>query len=184
MNFKIIIRDGFELRLREETDAEACLKVVDKNRNRLRTWLPWLDNNTTLEDMATYLRKCRDNFATTGSPDMGIWYEGRWIGSGGFHDWDKTNRKSSIGYWISEEFQGKGLVTEAVKAFLRYGFEEMNLNKIEIHCAVDNSRSRAIPERLGMRQDGILRDDGWLYDHFVDIVIYSILKEEWEAAKK
>jgi ribosomal-protein-serine acetyltransferase len=53
------------------------------------------------------------------------------------------------------------------------------LNKVEIHCAVDNKRSRAIPERLGFTQEGIIRANQWLYDHYVDDVIYGMLASEW-----
>ena len=48
-----------------------------------------------------------------------------------------------------------------------------------IHCAVGNRRSRAIPERLGFTQEGIARDAEWLYDHYVDLVTYSLLAPEW-----
>jgi ribosomal-protein-serine acetyltransferase len=48
-----------------------------------------------------------------------------------------------------------------------------------MHCAVGNTKSRAVPERLGFVQEGILHDAEWLYDHYVDLVIYSILKAAW-----
>lgn len=93
---------------------------------------------------------------------------------------DKANRKDTIGYWLAEKFQGKGIITDAVKALIKYGFTEMNLNRIEILCAVDNTKSRAVPERLGLVNEGITRDCEWLYDHFVDSVTYSILSKEWK----
>ena len=107
---------------------------------------------------------------------------GQWVGSVGFHYWDKKNRKDTIGYWLAEGFQGKGIMTDAVKALMKYGFETMNLNRIEILCAVENNKSRAIPERLGFKNEGISRENEWLYDHFIDAVAYSLLASEWKKS--
>ena len=71
-------------------------------------------------------------------------------------------------------------MTRSVKAVLHYAFENLKLNKIEIRCGVGNAKSRAIPERLGFKLDGILRDEEWLYDHFHDIAVYSLLASEWK----
>jgi ribosomal-protein-serine acetyltransferase len=54
---------------------------------------------------------------------------------------------------------------------------------MEIHCAAGNARSRGVPERLGFQQEGVLRQTGWLYDHFVDHVMYGMLAMEWADAK-
>jgi ribosomal-protein-serine acetyltransferase len=179
MNFTIIVREGLELRLRTESDADAFFKVTEKNRTYLRQWLPWVDATKTTDDTRKYIQSCISKFEKQESIDSGIWYEGQWVGSMGFHYWDKANRKDTIGYWLSEDFQGKGIVTDAVRALIKYGFEEMKLNRIEILCAVENKKSRAIPERLGFKNEGVTRQCEWLYDHFVDSVTYSLLLSEW-----
>jgi ribosomal-protein-serine acetyltransferase len=51
---------------------------------------------------------------------------------------------------------------------------------VEIQCGEDNHKSRAIPERLGFQQEGIIRDGEFLYDHFHDVVVYGLLKKEWK----
>ncbi len=50
---------------------------------------------------------------------------------------------------------------------------------VEVRCAEGNSKSRAIPERLGFIKEGIIRDVEWLYDHYVEDVVYGILSREW-----
>lgn len=60
-------------------------------------------------------------------------------------------------------------------------FEQYKLHKIEIHCAVENDKSQAIPKRLGFQQEGVIRSAEWLYDRYVDHQIYGMLKEEWQA---
>lgn len=92
----------------------------------------------------------------------------------------------AIGYVVltfgcSLEFRGKGIVTRAARALIDYTFDELELNRAEIHCAEGNRKSRAIAQRLGFRQEGILRRSGLLYDRYVDMVIYGMLKEEWRS---
>lgn len=176
-------RGTCQLRLRTEKDALAFLKVTDKNRNYLRQWLPWVDATKTVDDTLKYIHSVILKFETKESIDLGIWYEGQWVGSIGFHYWDKSNRKDTIGYWLAEDFQGKGIMTDAVRALIKYGFKEMNLNRIEILCAVENTKSRRVPERLGFKNEGVTRDCEWLYDHFVDCVTYSVLASEWISEK-
>lgn len=90
-----------------------------------------------------------------------------------------ANKSTSIGYWLGERYQGKGIMTKSCKSFIEYAFKELNLNKIEIRCAEQNFRSRAIPERLGFVKEGIIREAEWLNDHFVSHVVYGILAREW-----
>lgn len=109
----------------------------------------------------------------------GIWYKGEIAGSIGFLyiDWDA--RKTEIGYWLGDEFVGKGLVTKSVKQFIVHSFNDLDLKKIEINVASNNLKSRVIPEQLGFRQEGIIRNYEYLNEEFHDRVIYGLLKEEW-----
>ena len=179
MNFTIPVRKGLELRRRVEADAEAVFQIIDKNRKHLKQWLPWLDDSKTVEDLRQYIQNDITEFKKKEGCDFGIWYEGQWIGGIGFSSFGTKNRKTSIGYWLSEDFQGKGIMTDSVRALVNYGFEQLNLNRIVIRCAVENTKSRAIPIRLGFKEEGVLRQSEWLYDHFVDLVVYGLLKDEW-----
>jgi ribosomal-protein-serine acetyltransferase len=70
-------------------------------------------------------------------------------------------------------------MTAACRAVVTEAFEHYGLHRIEIRCATKNHKSRAIPQRLGFVQEGILREAEWLYDHFVDLVVYSMLEQDW-----
>ncbi len=72
-------------------------------------------------------------------------------------------------------------MTKTVKALMHYAFEELQLNKVEIRAAVGNVKSRAIPERLNFTIEGTIRDAEWLYDRYVDHVVYGMLVKEWQA---
>jgi ribosomal-protein-serine acetyltransferase len=80
-----------------------------------------------------------------------------------------------------DEFEGKGLVTKTCRALIDYAFNELGLNRMIISCATENQKSRAVPERLGFTQEGILRQSEWLRDHFVDMVVYGLLASEWRV---
>jgi ribosomal-protein-serine acetyltransferase len=65
------------------------------------------------------------------------------------------------------------------QTFINYAFTVLKLNRLVIYCASENLRSRAIPERLGFVHEGAAREAEWLYDHFVDLEIYSLLHRDW-----
>ena len=111
-------------------------------------------------------------------------HKGKIAGIVGFHRIDWLNRATAIGYWIGEQYQGKGLVTKSCSKVLDYSFGRMGLNRIEIRCASDNIRSRAIPERLGFKEEGLIREAEWLYDHYLDHVIYGMLESQWLSNEK
>ena len=94
------------------------------------------------------------------------------------HDIDSESRKANVGYWLGAECQNRGLMTKACRVLLDYAFQELNLNRVEIPCTVQNTKSRAIPERLGFVQEGVIRQAEWLYDHYNDHVIYAMLAED------
>ncbi len=175
----IKIDEDTELRIPEERYAQKLFALIDANRTYLREWLPWVDQERSVEDTQGFIRGALQQFANNEGFQMGIWYKEQLTGVIGYHSIDWIDRKVEIGYWLAESFQGKGLMTKACKTLVAYAFNELKLHRVEIHCATNNKRSYAIPERLGFQQEGIMRDAEWLYDHFVDLMIYSMLEDEW-----
>lgn len=101
----------------------------------------------------------------------------------GLHYIDWKNKSTSIGYFLSEDAQGKGIITKSVQSLMDYIFEELDLHRIEIQCARNNVKSISIPKRLGFIQEGIKRDGQWLYDHYEDLFTFSFLKSDWKNKK-
>ena len=181
--FRLLIGDDAELRLLEERHTEELFALVEKNRAYLREWLPWLDAMQILEHERAFIRTCQEKFASGEGLATGIWYLGKIVGVIGFNAISHTHRRASVGYWVSEELQGLGLVTRACRALLSYAFDELRLNRVEIFVATGNTRSHAIPQRLGFLREGTMRQMAWHYDRFLDLVLYSILADEWQAQK-
>jgi ribosomal-protein-serine acetyltransferase len=178
--FSLKLSDELEFRLLEERHAEELFDLVDRNRLHLRRWLPWLDATVSPDDTRTFIKNALDQFANNAGLVSGIWYQDRIIGVIGFNSIDWQNRIAHIGYWLDAESQGNGFVTLGCRALIDYAFDELELNRIEIHCASGNIKSRAIPEKLGFSQEGVVRQTEWLYDRFVDHVIYGMLASEWK----
>lgn len=178
--FSISVRDDIELRFIKPEEAEALYKLVTDNRAYLREWLDWVDAQTGPEVSKENILK-RIKKAETGEMlDLGIYKEGELIGSMGFNPISAKNKRAEIGYWISSGYQGKGMMTECVRALIGYGFKKLKLHRIEIHCSTRNAKSFAIPEKLGFTLDGVFRDSYYLYDHFESSKIYSMLAHEWK----
>lgn len=173
------INQDLELRLSKPEDADVVFALVNKNRAYLREWLPWVEGTQTVEDSKKFLEESVNLFQKKDTIQLGIWWKDKLVGAIGLHEINNPHKKATIGYWLDVDAQGGGIMSQAVKALVDYAFNELNLNKVTIHAAAGNSKSRAIPERLGFKHEGTLRDNEWLYDHFVDSESYSILKKDW-----
>ena len=111
---------------------------------------------------------------------------GRLIGSIGLEkDAIRTNIKSrELGYSMSEDFWGEGLMTEAARCLIRYAFEEMDLTVLMIRTSDTNRRSQRVIEKCGFTYEGTLRRAYRIYDGTLrEIRVYSMLREEYEEGK-
>lgn len=180
---KIAIEDGLFLKSLELREAEDLLLIVDANRPYLREWLPWLDMTRSIDEMIVFVESTQRQLSANQGFQTAIWHNGQIVGIIGYHHLEWANRSTCIGYWLDERFQGKGLMTKACRALVDYAFDEWKLNRIEIHCAAGNRKSRGIPERLGFKAEGLLREAEWLYDHYVDHVVYALLAKDWSIVR-
>jgi ribosomal-protein-serine acetyltransferase len=181
--FSFPLDDDRELRLIEERHTETLFALVQENHARLETWVPWLSQVATLESTRQLIKRRLQRLADNNGWTAGIWDRGELAGEIGFDYVDWNNRFTEIGYWVGAAFEGKGLVGRACSALVDQAFREMKLNRVQIRCAVENKRSRAIPEKLGFKLEGTLRGIERLSDRFVDLAVYGILAEEWEAVQ-
>ncbi len=106
------------------------------------------------------------------------------IGSIGFYGWDKENERAEMGYDLRPEHWGKGIMREALERVLRYGFEEMALNRVQIRILDTNPRSMGLVSRLGFKEDGVLRQYSKIDGRYVDEHVFSRLKDEHSAGRR
>jgi len=167
------------LRQIAEDDAKELSALIDRNRSYLREWLPWLDNSNGIHDTARFIGRSLEQAADDNGLTFVIVCDGLLVGVIGQHYLDSLNRKTELGYWLDAAHQGRGIVTRSTACLTDYAFAEQACNRVILHCAVGNIKSRAVAERLGFVQEGILREAEWLYDHYVDLAVYSMLKSHW-----
>ncbi len=182
--FHLDAGEGLHIRLLEEKDAAELLSLIDANRKMLRDWLPWVDKTVRKEDSIAFIRNALEQHENCTGLHAGIWQDGRLAGIIGYVHIDITNRRTMIGYWLAEPHRGRGLMTRACMAMTDVAFNKLVMNKVEIYCAVDNVKSRAIPERIGFKPEGILRQHEWVNGRFLDIVAYGMLAGEWPEIRK
>lgn len=104
------------------------------------------------------------------------------IGKCGFHTWQARHSRAEIGYGIDmESFKRKGLMKEALKAILHYGFGEMGLNRVEAFIGPGNIASASLVEGLGFIKEGLLRGHYCKDGDIQDSACYGLLKPEYEA---
>jgi ribosomal-protein-serine acetyltransferase len=181
--FRRTVADGVELKQFAWEDADALFAVVARNRQHLRRWLPWVDQTRSADDIRQFLSRVTAQFEAGLGPNCGIWLEGVLAGNVGCHPINRAHRSCSLGYWIEAGHQGRGVMTRCCRHLLDYLFDEAGLHRMEIRCGAGNTRSCAIPRRLGFIQEGVLREAEWVNDHWVDLEIWSILEQDWRKAR-
>ncbi len=173
------IDDNLEMRLLETRHAAQVFALVDSNRDHLRQFLPWVDNNTQLEHSQQFILSCLEQFQSFDGINAGIWQHNQLAGLIGMHYIDWQHRDTEFGYWLGQEFTHQGIITKAAKALLEYLFLELNLERVGIAHATENTASRKVIERLGFKPESLTRDAEWLYTRFHDWQRYGLLRRDW-----
>jgi ribosomal-protein-serine acetyltransferase len=175
-----LLSEGFCLRLLDEDDAPELHALIDANRPRLAKWLPWAGAQAP-RDTIEFVRRTRKQLADNDGFQVGVFTGEAIAGVVGYPGVDWQNRSTSLGYWLGEEYQGRGTMTLAVRALVDHALSAWRLNRVQIRAAEENQPSRAIPERLGFRQDGVLRGAELVEGRYLDSVVYSMLAADWRA---
>jgi ribosomal-protein-serine acetyltransferase len=172
---------SLKLRLLKEEDAEELFLRNDQNRHHLRQWMPWLDETKSASDTLNFIRRSLEG-ATAGTQySYTLLLDDELVGVVAFNNIEKLNRCATMGYWLAKSKMGRGYMTAAVKALMDEGFQQLELNRIQARVATANYPSQAVCARLGLKKEGVLRQAEWLYDHYVDLTMNSILRSEWKA---
>lgn len=139
----------------------------------LRRWLAWVDKVTSVEDEIKNIETARKNNAEYKALIMTILVNGKAVGVIDLHNIDHKNKQAEIGYWISEDFQGRGIITKCVKKIVSIAFTELNIHKLIILTEKENKKSLFVAERAGFVQEGILKNHRTYNNEAKDFIIYS-----------
>jgi ribosomal-protein-serine acetyltransferase len=176
----IRVNEEMQLRLLEERHVEEYFALVERNQEHLYEWVAVESYDGSRETLRAYVMQRLLQFINGEGYHLGIWYQDALIG---ILDYRLNGRSCNVelGYWLDAAMEGKGIVTQACRTMVQHAFEEHQVHKVVISCATDNTRSRAVAERLGFLQEWILRDVVRLHNRYVDGVFYGLLVDEWNT---
>ena len=142
-------------------DGTEIHAAVGETFDDLKPWMPWAREMPTLEESETYVRRAQCQFLAREDLTLLLFLKGTntLVGGSGLHriDWDIP--KFEIGYWCRKRFQGQGYITESTETITKFAFETLGAQRVEIRCDSKNVKSQRIPDRLGFRLEGTLRND-------------------------
>jgi RimJ/RimL family protein N-acetyltransferase len=180
-----IVTERLVLRPWEIADAPAMKRVIDANIPHLLPWMPWASQEPeTVAEKAARIRSFQGLFERDEDWVFGIFdkADGEPLGGTGFHPRVGPEARE-IGYWISGDREGQGLVSESTAALTRVGFELLALDRMEIHCDPANLRSAAVPKRLGYELEATLKRrirNG--YGELTDSMIWTLFASGYPAS--
>lgn len=163
------------------SDATTVHQLIESSREHLDRWLRWSNAMQSEADVAaTISRYVAKGAAGTGF-HSGIWVDDQLAGGIVCRDIDIVSRNAEIGYWLGSGFTGRGLAIGGTILMIEHLFGVRNLHRLEMQCAVHNTQSRAIPEKLGFKLEGIRRESTWIATEFADHAVYGMLENEWQG---
>jgi len=176
------VDNTISLQLVNLAHSESLFEIANSNRLQLREWLPWIDNMQHIDFIRNFINGSQQRNNDKIEFAYVILFNQTVAGRIGIYKIDHQNKIAEIGYWLGEKFQRKGIVIKSCKVLLNYCFNELDLNRIEIKCGTENYKSQRIPEQLNFKKEGIIRKGEFLSNKnkFIDLAIYSLLKEEWK----
>jgi ribosomal-protein-serine acetyltransferase len=165
------------LELINRRHAPEIFRLVDKNRDYLGRWLPWVAENTDHSHTASFVRRAEEGARKNTEVHYVIRYNQQLVGILGFAKIDRTSQVGMLGFWLGQEWQGLGFMTRACKELIREAFVGQHLLFVEIRCGIENKRSRAIPERLRFQLVGVSKDAEIVQSKSIDHAVYSVSRD-------
>jgi ribosomal-protein-serine acetyltransferase len=175
----IVVSNEILLERLQINDAATIFHAVDQNRSHLEKWLPFVDSTNEIIDSKSFIKNIIAHREENKNEVFTIWYKGEFAGLIGFHNTDRNNEKTEIGYWLIREMTGKGIIHRSCIVLIGLTFEQMWTNRITIKCAVGNEASEKVATRLGFTFEGIERSGERYHLRFFDLKVFSLLKSEF-----
>lgn len=176
---KIPVLESERLLLRPITieDAEDIYEyATDKDVAEFVIWDVHKNKQETLDFINVALNQFSQKQSITWGLELKS--EKKIIGTIAFVNVYLNHECAEVGYALSKKYWNRGFVTEAIKAVIKYGFDELSLNRIEAHCEEANIGSWKVMEKAGMKYEGVLREKVFMKGRFRSMKMYSILKKE------
>ncbi len=181
-NKEIILDRELELSLKvsEDKDIIELWEVISKFKAVLRPWLDWVDVVQSIEEYQSYMHRVKYEETIGIQKAFVLTVDGKAQGEIVFDEFDARVRCCNMGYWISPEFQQKGIMFRACVQAINKAFESLNIDKINIRFIGSNKASLALAKKLGFTLDGILRKNILYQGTVEDEYVMSCFRQEWQ----
>lgn len=164
--------------------AEELYFLALKNYRHIAQWMHWIGNMTSRSFIDNFIKGSIERKKQGSEHAFVIMLDKKIIGRVGIYKIDQLNRIGEIGYWIGREYEGNGYVLNSVKFLVQHAFKKLELNRLEIRCGEDNSRSQRIPEKLNFTQEGLLKEAELLNHNFQNLFLYALCRSDFERTIK
>jgi RimJ/RimL family protein N-acetyltransferase len=179
-----IVTPQLVLRCYNPADATLLAASITESLEHLLPWMPWAAAEPEpIQVKIERLRRFRANFDLGHDYVYGIFnpQENRLLGGTGLHPRIGANALE-IGYWIHKDYIGRGYATETSAALAKVAFEVNKVERVEIHCAVENVRSAAVPRKLGFSHEATLKKRSFANGRNCDQMVWSMFAEDYPAS--
>jgi ribosomal-protein-serine acetyltransferase len=172
------------LSLLEEKDVPFFFKLVEDNREALAEWLPSVMKVKNQEEVKKIILKSQEQYLKNTGYHFGIRVDNQLAGYVGLHELNWEINKTKMGYWLGQSFQGRGFASLACSLLIRFAFNSLQLDTVEIECAEDNSKSIALPKKLGFSLSQKIPNAEKIQGHESDRLVYVMTRKEWNTCEK
>jgi len=177
---RLSINEELSLKQIEISDTAPIFKIIDGQRPYLGKWLPFVEFTKDFSDVEAFIKSVVNAPESSFEFVFTIRKIDEIIGLISFKNTDFRDKKTEIGYWLSQEYQGNGIMTLSVTTLCNFAFNTLKLNRIEIKCAIENHSSIAVTKKLGFTYEGIQRHGEYVSKNcFRDLKVYSLLKSDY-----
>ena len=176
---KFILNNGSECKLvlPDKKYAKDIYKVIVEERLRLAKYLPWVMDMKSVQDEEQFLEYSIEKIHKEEMMMFIILVDENVAGMIDLHNINRSSKRAEVGYWLSEKFEGYGIMTQSVDIIEKYSFNELKLHKLQIRVHPENYKSASVPQRLGYFKEATLVEHEVLNGEYIDLDIFAKLNK-------
>lgn len=176
---KLEISEGLYLRSFNIDDTEMLMACMQANVDHLQKWIPWVNPQSHVGQVQEFIHQQTQALEHQEGMMLGVIFEEELAGMAGLQHWDHAVSMAELGFWLSQEHLGKGLMSKTLGRLLQFGFSEMQLQRITATFPITNLSAHKLLERSGFKLEGVLRHHMLHHGLKTDMVVMGYLTEEW-----
>jgi len=165
------------------TDTEELYKAIKESTPELIKWMPWCHEDYSIDESRAWVESRDEAWETSVEYDFVVIDTGdrTLLGGCGLNHINYADRVANLGYWIRSNRTRQDIATRATLLLARFGFQELELNRIEIMAACGNKASQRVAEKAGATREGTLRNRIVIHDTLQDAVLFSLIPQDLTA---